>query len=465
MSDTQTLKANKSASTGGNGDNVLLSAFHEIGRVLRENIRNSVMFIVLIAIVIIFAIWSGGAFISAFNLTNLVTQTAVVGIMACGMTLVIIIRHIDLSVGYMCGFLGAMAAIFMMQLNLPSGLSIIIVLAIGAAIGLVIGILVGKVGIPAFVVTLGAMIVGHGLELLATSSHGTISINNKFFNALGTGYIPSFTKIGGLKDTTVIIGLILIVLYIVLQIRGRLRQHRYSFAVEPMWWFILKLVLLCALIGFLTYRFAQLNGISWALIILGVVTLVVSTIQTRTRFGRHVYGTGGNPEAAELSGVSVARVTIIVFVIMGLLVALAGILLASRMVSASPTAGVGFELLVIAGCFIGGCSPAGGIGKVTGSVIGALIMQSLVNGMTLKGVNISWQYIIQGAILVLAVLFDVLSRRIAAANALSASTSASADDQMTPPVEDLALAGGGPVAAVAAQVNPPVQPAAGTATP
>jgi len=396
-------------------DRAVDGPWDSVVRVFRENIRNSVMFIALIIVIAFFAIWSGGTFIDSFNLTNLVAQTAVVGIMACGMTLVIIIRHIDLSVGYMCGFLGAITGILLQRHNMSSGLSILLVMALGACIGFIIGFLVGKVGMPAFVVTLGAMIAAHGLELNTTSASGAITITNQFFNALGTGYIPAVFTVGSFKGSTLVIGIAGIALFIFFQFTGRARQHRNSFTVDPVWWFAIKMVVVCGIAAFLTYQFASLNGISWALVILAGVVFIIATLQNHTRFGRHVYGIGGNPEAAELSGVNVARVTIIVFVIMGVLTALGGILLTSWMKATDTAAGTGFELLVIAGCFIGGCSPAGGIGRVTGSLIGALIMQSLVNGLSLQGVNISYQYMIQGAILVLAVLFDILSRRVSAA--------------------------------------------------
>ncbi|MCL1840824.1 MAG: hypothetical protein FWF75_03605 [Propionibacteriaceae bacterium] len=383
---------------------------------LRSNIRNSVMFLVLILVFVIFAIWSDGRFISSYNLTNLIAQTCVVGVMACGMTLVIIIRHIDLSVGFMCGFLGAIAAILMQSLHVPAVLAIIVVLAIGAAIGLGEGLLIGKVGMPAFVVTLGLMIIGHGLVLLATTKAGTITITNNFFNELSNGNIPAIFHVGAFTSgSTLVVGVVGVVLFIVLQFMGRARLARHDLVVEPVWWFAAKLVLVVAIVGFLVYKFATYTGISYALVILGVVVFLVAMLQSRTRLGRHIFGLGGNPEAAELSGVNVVKVTVLVFVIMGVLVGLGGVLLASRMQSATTTAGTGYELFVIAGCFIGGCSPAGGIGKVTGSLIGALIMQSLVNGMALMRIGISYQYVVQGAILVLAVLFDILSRRISAA--------------------------------------------------
>jgi len=406
-----------------------------IAQVIRNNIRNSVMFLVLIVVFLIFAIWSGGNFVGSYNLTSLIAQTCVVGVMACGMTLVIIVRHIDLSVGFACGFLGAVAAILMETMHVPAILAILIVVAIGAAIGLGEGLLIGKVGIPAFVVTLGLMIAMHGLLLLSTQKNGTINITNKFFLQLSNGYIPPVFQFGTISSgSTLVIGIVGVVLFVILQISGRARLARRGLVLEAMWWFILKIVLVVAIVAFLVDKFAQFNGISYAMVILAVVVFLVATLQTRTRLGRHIYGLGGNPEAAELSGVNVAKVTVLVFVIMGGLVALGGVLQASRMMSATTTAGTGFELLVIAGCFIGGCSPAGGIGRVTGSLIGALIMQSLVNGMALMNIAISYQYVVQGGILVLAVLFDILSRRISATNRLSAASPVKPVDDRPPTV-------------------------------
>ena len=414
MSTTQTISASDTAA--GPEPTSRESIGQSISRVIRSNIRNSVMFLVLVAVFVIFAIWSDGRFLGSYNLTNLIAQTCVVGVMACGMTLVIIIRHIDLSVGFMCGFLGAVAAILMQSLHVPAIIAIIAVMAIGAVIGFGEGMLIGKVGMPAFVVTLGLMIIGHGLVLLATTKSGTIVITNNFFNELSNGNIPAIFQFGSFTSgSTLVVGVIGVVLFIVLQFRSRARLARHDLVVEPVWWFAAKIVLVVAIVGFLVYKFAIYTGISYALVILGVVVFLVAMLQSRTRLGRHIFGLGGNPEAAELSGVNVAKVTVIVFIIMGTLVGLGGVLLASRMQSATTTAGTGYELFVIAGCFIGGCSPAGGIGKVTGSLIGALIMQSLVNGMTLMKIGISYQYVVQGAILVLAVLFDILSRRISAA--------------------------------------------------
>jgi len=423
MSNTQTIAVPETTDVNSTPRE---SIGQSINRVIRSNIRNSVMFLVLIAVFLIFAIWSQGRFLGSYNLNALIAQTCVVGVMACGMTLVIIIRHIDLSVGYMCGFLGAISAIVMGSImgsmhSSPSWvaaiIAIIAVMALGAVVGLGEGLLVGKVGIPAFVVTLGLMIAGHGLLLLSTQKNGTINITNSFFLQLSNGYIPPIFQSGAITSgSTLIIAVVGLVVFVFLQFTGRARLARHGLVLEAGWWFILKIVLVVAIVALLVYKFATYRGISWAMVILAAAVFLVATLQTRTRLGRHIYGLGGNPEAAELSGVNVAKVTVLVFVIMGALVGLGGVLQASRMQSATTTAGTGFELLVIAGCFIGGCSPAGGIGRVTGSLIGALIMQSLVNGMALMGIAISYQYVVQGGILVLAVLFDILSRRISAAS-------------------------------------------------
>jgi len=420
MSNTQTIAAHDIATDIETTPRE--TAGQSIVHVLRSNIRNSVMFLVLIVVFVIFAVWSQGKFLGSYNLNALIAQTCVVGVMACGMTLVIIVRHIDLSVGFMCGFLGAIAAILMGSMKgFPSWIAaiiaIIIVMAFGAVIGLGEGLLVGKVGIPAFVVTLGLMIAGHGLLLLSTQKNGTINITNSFFLQLSNGFIPPVFQVGAITSgSTLVIAVVGVVLFIFLQFSSRARLARHGLALEAVWWFILKIVLVVAIVALLVYKFATYKGISWAMVILAVAVFIVATLQSRTRLGRHIFGLGGNPEAAELSGVNVAKVTVLVFVIMGALVGLGGVLQASRMQAATTTAGTGFELLVIAGCFIGGCSPAGGIGRVTGSLIGALIMQSLVNGMALMGIAISYQYVVQGGILVLAVLFDILSRRISAAS-------------------------------------------------
>jgi putative multiple sugar transport system permease protein len=368
------------------------------------------MFIALGVIVILFTALTGGTFISPNNISNLINQTGYIAVLATGMTLVIIIRHIDLSVGFLSGFLGAIVAILITNYHIPAIPAIIIILAFGAVIGLFYGVLVAKVGIPSFVVTLAGMISCHGLLLLATQANGTINISDNLFNEIGNGFIPSCGTIAGFSISTLIIGIAGIILFIYFQIKERNTKKKYNFEILPTTFFVAKLVAVSAMITALILVLAINSGISWTLVIVVIVIFIFSTILNKTAIGRHIYGVGGNPEAAELSGISVVKVTIFVFVIMETLTALAGILFASRMQCASPTGGTGFELLAIAGAFIGGCSASGGVGKVTGSLIGALVMASLTNGMDLMGLGSSIQYVIQGIILVLAVIFDIMTR-------------------------------------------------------
>ena len=388
----------------------------ELSQLLRKNIREYGMFIALAVIFILFTMLTGGTFISPNNISNLINQTGYIAVLATGMTLVIIVRQIDLSVGFLSGFLGAVVALLITNYKMAAIPAIIIILIFGAAIGLVYGVLIAKVGIPAFVVTLAGMISFHGLLLLATQSSGTINITNTFFNEIGNGFIPKLGTLGGFAISSILIGIIGILLFIYFQIKARSTKKKYNFEILPMSFFIAKLVFISAMIGAVVLVLASNSGISWTLVIVLVVIFIFSTVLNKTALGRHIYGVGGNPEAAELSGISVVKVLVIVFIIMETLTALAGVLFASRMQSASPTGGTGFELLAIAGAFIGGCSANGGVGKVTGSLIGALVMSSLTNGMDLMGLGSSIQYVIQGLILVLAVVFDIITRKTSASS-------------------------------------------------
>lgn len=378
--------------------------------IFKKNIRDYGMYIALFVIIVIFSIVTQGSFISPVNISNLINQTGYVAVLAVGMTLIIIIRHIDLSIGYLSGFLGAVVAIFMTQMGIPVIVSILFVLILGGVIGFGYGLLVAKVRVPAFVVTLGGMMFFHGMEIKMTEATGTISIPDPGFIAIGNGFIPSIGKIGGLSASTLILGLIGILLFIYFQNKERNTKIKYKFEVLSIPFYILKTLLVIVIIGAICVILAGNSGFSWTLVIMGIVVFVYNFLMSKTTLGRHIYGVGGNPEAAELSGIGVAKITSIVFTSMGALTALSGIIYASRMQSASPTGGTGFELQAIAAAFIGGASPSGGIGKVTGSLIGAFVMASLTNGMNLMGLGSSFQFIIQGIILVLAVIFDITTR-------------------------------------------------------
>ncbi len=382
-------------------------------KLLRENIREYGMFIALFVIVVIFTITTDGIFISSRNISNLLNQTGYIAVLAVGMTLVIVIRHIDLSVGFLAGFLGAVAAIALEFWGLPVYVVIPLILALGFIAGLITAYPVAQLGIPSFVASLAGWLIYRGLLLLVTAATGTIIIQDDAFNAIGNGYIPDVNLgfLPGVHKITLLLGLIAIVLFIISSINGRRKQQAYDFEVLPYDIFILKLVFLSVLVGLITWVLAGYNGMSWTVVVMLLVVGVYHFITTQTVLGRHIYAIGGNPEAAELSGVSVKRLTFIVFGSMGMLSALSGILFASRLQSATTQAGTLFELDAIAAAYIGGVSAAGGVGKVTGSLVGAIVYMSLTSGMNLMNVDIAYQYVVRGAVLAAAVIFDVATRR------------------------------------------------------
>ncbi len=384
--------------------------YQEIKHLIKQNIREYGMYIALVAIMLIFTFATGGLFLSSRNISNLINQTGYIAVLAVGMTLILVIRHIDLSVGFVAGFLGAVAAILLTRLGLPVIIAILIVLALGTVIGIANGFLVAKMGIPSFVVTLAGMLVFRGALLLVTEGSGTIVISNRTFNDIGNSYIPDILKIPGVHFLTLILGIVAIGLYILSAINARKNKLKYNFETLSVNIFIFKLIFVSLIIAYITWILAGYNGLSWTIIIVIVVVAIYSFITTKTVLGRHIYAVGGNPEAAKLSGINVNKVTYIVFASMSMMAALSGILFTARLQSATTTAGTAFELDAIAAAYVGGVSSAGGVGKVTGSIIGALVMASLINGMNLMGVGISYQYIIRGAVLVAAVIFDVKTR-------------------------------------------------------
>lgn len=386
---------------------------NNIQKSLQGNIREYGMFIALFVIWAIFTYTTDGLFISSRNLSNLFNQTGYIAVLGVGMTLVIVIRHIDLSVGFLSGFLGAIAAIALKSWGLPVWVAIPLVLVLGMMAGLISGFLVAQMKIPAFVATLAGFLVYRGGILLLTESTGTIIIADSTYNAIGNGFIPDFSMgdfLPGIHKLTILIGLIGILLYIFGQINKRRKQITYNFDVSSIDMFVLKLVLVSILVGWIFWRLANFNGLSWTVVIVMLVVLVYDYITNRTVVGRHIYAVGGNPEAAELSGISVKRITYMVFGSMGMLAALSGILFSSRLQSATTTAGTLFELDAIAAAFVGGVSAAGGVGRVTGALIGALVMISLTSGMNLMGIGIATQYVVRGGVLAAAVIFDVTTR-------------------------------------------------------
>lgn len=389
------------------------SFFREMQKVLRQNIREYGMYIALFVIMAIFAVMTKGVFISSRNISNLMNQTGYIAVLAVGMTLVIVIRHIDLSVGFLAGFLGAVAAIMLVQWKLPVVATIPLVLILGILAGLLTAFLVAQMKIPSFVASLAGMLIYRGALQLVTAGTGTIIIPNDAFNAIGNGFIPDLPEMSflpGVHKVTLLLGLVAIVLFVFNEINDRRKKQAYDFEVLARPIFILKLVFISLLVGYITWVLAGYRGLSWTVVVMLVVVAVYNYVTSKMVLGRHIYAIGGNPEAAELSGISVKKLSYVVFGSMGMLSALSGILFTSRLQSATTTAGTLFELDAIAAAYVGGVSAAGGVGKVMGSIIGALVMTSLTSGMNLMGIDISFQYIVRGAVLAAAVIFDVVTR-------------------------------------------------------
>jgi putative multiple sugar transport system permease protein len=391
-----------------------MSLLQELTKLLKKNIRDYGMYIALVVIMTFFAVSTDGIFINSRNISNLVNQMGYIAVMAVGVTLVIVIRHIDLSIGYLSGFMGAIVAIGLTRWGLPVWVVIPLVLIIGILAGLINGFFVAQLGIPSFVATLAGWLIYRGALLQATIKTGTIIIPNDTFNAIGNGYIPDLPLPNFLPDLhklTLLLGFAAAIAMVLSEISSRKNKMKYGFEVLSKNLFVIKTIFIVLVLGLVTYVLAGYNGLSWTAVIVLAVTFIYHFITTQTAIGRHIYAVGGNPEAAELSGISVKKITYIVFGSMGMLTALSGMLYASRLQSATTTAGAGFELDAIAAAFVGGVSSSGGVGKVTGSLIGALVMISLINGMNLMGVDISTQYILRGAVLLAAVVFDVATRR------------------------------------------------------
>ncbi len=390
-----------------------MSFIQDARKLIRENIRDYGMFVALFLIMLYFTIRTNGLFISSRNIVNLVNQTGYIAVLAVGMTLVIVIRHIDLSVGFLAGFLGAVAAIAMVSWNLPVYIVIPLTLGLGILAGLLTAFLVANLGIPSFVATLAGWLGYRGALQLITISTGTIIIPNKAFNAIGNGFIPDIkglTILPGIHKVTLLLGILAIILFVTSEINSRRKMQKSNFEVLPSEMFVLKLVFVSALLGTISWILAGYQGLSWTAVVVLIVVMLYDFISTRTVLGRHIYAVGGNPEAAELSGISVKGITHVVFGSMGMLAALSGILFAARLQSATTTAGTLFELDAIAAAFVGGVSAAGGVGKVTGALVGAFVMTSLTSGMNLMGIDLSYQFIVRALVLVAAVIFDVTTR-------------------------------------------------------
>jgi putative multiple sugar transport system permease protein len=392
------------------------------------NLRQNGIFLALIGLIIFFAATTpGAASITPDNVSNLVMQNGYILVLAIGMVMVIIAGHIDLSVGSIAAFIGAVAGVFVVRPleqdgwewlpAMPWFIGIIAAILVGALVGVWQGFWVAYVGIPAFIVTLAGMLIFRGLALM-TLQNSNIGPFPDEFRAIGNGFFDKENTFGatlGLPAEINAAALLLTAVGILAlwlrEITTRRGRKKYGQAIEPWVWFLVKNSILTLMIGAVGFQLARANGIPYLLILMIFLIVIYSLIMNKTTFGRHIYAIGGNLNAAMLSGINVRRVNFLLFVNMGALAALSGILIAARMNSAVPKAGDGFELDAISSVFIGGAAVQGGVGTVTGSMIGGLIQGVLGNGMNLNSVGIDSQMFIKGLVLLFAVAFDVWSKR------------------------------------------------------
>jgi len=368
----------------------------------------------LVLIVLLFQVLTKGILLKPDNVASLLQQNAYVMVLAIGMLMVIVAGHIDLSVGSVVAFIGGILAISMAQWNLPWPLAVLLALLVGLLVGAWQGFWVAYVGIPAFIVTLAGMLIFRGLaiilvgETIAGLPSGFVAISNG--GALGwLGYA------GALDVFTLVLGLVAIAALVFTQFRSRSALARHGLPTEPMGLFVAKVVGISALLLFFTWTLALSSiGTPYALLLCAALILAYAFLMGRSVFGRHIYAIGGNVQSALLSGVNVRRVNFMIFVNMGVLAAVASVVTTSRAGAGVAAAGLNYELDAIAACFIGGTAVTGGVGRVSGAIVGALIMGVLNMGLSIMAVNPAWQQAIKGLVLLLAVAFDLINKRRAA---------------------------------------------------
>lgn len=381
-----------------------------IGPYLLKHLREYGLLFALIAIMAFFQIVTDGTLLKPVNITNLFLQNSYIIIMALGMLMVIVAGHIDLSVGSVMGFVGALAAVMMVQFDLPVLLIVPVCLAVGAAIGAAQGYFVAFWRIPSFIVTLAGMLVFRGLSLWLLEGQ-SVGPFPKSFQAVSNGFIPDLFGVDKPNVTALAAGIAAVAILVWMGVQTRARNARYGIEDEPTGFFVARNVIVSAALMFVIWKLAGFRGLPNVLISMVVLTIVYAFVTERTTLGRRVYAIGGNEKAAKLSGINTERLTFLTFVNMGFLAALGGLVFAARLNTATPKAGFGVELDVIAAVFIGGASMSGGAGKIIGAVVGAFIMGVMNNGMSIMGIGIEYQQVIKGLVLLAAVFFDVYNKQ------------------------------------------------------
>src|SRR5690625_2747332 len=382
---------------------------------LTRNMRQSGIYIAFVLIVVLFTALTGGTLLSPGNLTNLVLQYSYILILAIGMVLIIVAGHIDLSVGSVVALTGAVAAVVVIGNGLPWWVGVLAALATGVLVGLWQGFWVAYVGIPAFIVTLAGMLIFRGLTMQVL---GNVSLSPfpKEYQYISGGFLNGLLGGDGYDAFTLFLAAALVVVFAIQEYRGRLAKLKYKQQVEafPLFW--VKIAAVGVVVMAFAWQLAHSRGLPVVLILLAALVLIYGFVSQRTIFGRHIYAMGGNLQAARLSGVKTRRVNMWLFVHMGLLSAIAGIVYSARSNSAQPGAGNMFELDAIAAAFIGGAAVTGGVGKVHGAIIGGLIMAVMANGMQIMGISQSTHSVVRGTVLILAVAFDVYNKKRASAS-------------------------------------------------
>nr|WP_244437638.1 multiple monosaccharide ABC transporter permease [Roseivivax isoporae] len=364
----------------------------------------------LIAIMAFFQAVTDGTLLRPVNITNLFLQNSYIIIMALGMLIVIVGGNIDLSVGSVMGFVGALAAVMIVEWGLPVGVTILLCLGAGILIGAAQGYWVAYWKIPSFIVTLAGMLVfrGASLWLLEGQSVGPFP---RSFQALSTGFVPDLFGVDRPNVTALAVGVVAVMAILWMGLRKRARNRAYGIEDEPAAFFALRNAIIAGACLFLIWKLSTFRGLPNVLITMGVLTIVYAFLTEKTVLGRRIYALGGNAKAAKLSGIATERLAFLTFVNMGFLAALAGLVFAARLNTATPKAGFGMELDVIAAVFIGGASMSGGVGKIVGAVVGAFIMGVMNNGMSIMGIGIDYQQMIKGLVLLAAVIFDVYNKQ------------------------------------------------------
>jgi putative multiple sugar transport system permease protein len=371
------------------------------------------MVLALIAVFLIFAAMTGGKNMSPTNINNLIMQNSYVVILAVGMLLCVLTGNVDLGVGSIVALCGAVVGIIIVDYKMSMWAAILAALVVGTLSGMFVGFFVSKLSIPPFIVTLASMLIGRGLTytLLRAQTKGPLPVS---YNFIGAGFLPTM-KIpfgtGTMDLVSIGVAVVASVLIILAELKSIRTKKKYGFPNNPMWQIILKECMILMVVWFFFYKLSRYNGIPFVLVIMGILVAVYHFITSRTVAGRQIYALGGNAKAARLSGINTKKVFFWVYTNMGILCAVAGIVLSARNGSATPKAGDQFEMDAIASCYIGGAATTGGVGTIIGAVVGAFIMGILNNGMSLYGWSTDIQKIVKGAVLLGAVTIDLISKR------------------------------------------------------